>query len=438
MGKWPYRYRFQRRILLSPKLCYRLYGQTIFERRLALTAIELDDYQLKALDKLKNGNILVGGVGSGKSRTGLAYFYQNVCGGSLSDISGLPNAKNLYIITTARKRDKKEWDDELVIFDMYVGEEDNPSEITVTVDSWNNIDKYAHIKDSFFLFDEQRVVGSGVWAKTFIKLAKANEWILLTATPADVWLDLIPVFVANGFYKNRTEFIRRHVVYNNFSKFPKVDHYVEVYRLIRLRDSITVIMHYQNKTIHNPHDVIAPFDKVLYDQVNVSRWNVYEKQPVRDVSEMCYLLRRVVNSDARRVDMVASLLTKHPKAIIFYNFNYERDLLLELAELIDIPIAEWNGHKHEDIPKTDSWMYIVQYAAGAEGWNCIDTDTIIFYSQNYSYKATIQAAGRIDRRNTPFKELHYYYVRSNAQIDQLIKKAFNAKRNFNESMFRDM
>ena len=305
----------------------------------------------------------------------------------------------------------------------------------MTVDSWNNIAKYASIKDAFFIFDEQRVIGSGVWVKSFLKIVKNNQWILLSATPGDTWMDYIPVFIANGFYKNRTEFIRRHVVYNNFTKFPKVERYMEVARLMRIRDSIVVHMHYNKRTIAHDNNIPVPFDRELFNTVMIKRWNIYEKRPIRDVAELCYLMRKVVNSDPRRAGMLKQLLEKHPKVIVFYNFNYERDILLDLGRELGIPTTQWNGHKHEQIPSTDSWIYIVQYAAGAEGWNCIETDTIIFYSQNYSYKATIQAAGRIDRLNTPFTDLYYYYLRSNSIIDLAIQKAFNNKRDFNEHRF---
>ena len=386
--------------------------------------VNLFKHQSAAIEKLKNGNILVGGVGSGKSRTALAYYYFKVCEGN--DIS-MKKPRNLYIITTARKRDTDEWLHECAPFHL--------SDVTVVVDSWNNIHKYTSIKDAFFIFDEQRVIGSGVWVKSYLKIAKINQWILLSATPGDSWLDYIPVFVANGFYKNRTEFIRRHVVYNMRSKYPKVDRYIEVGRLVRLRDAIIVNMYYQKQTSAHDLNVPVSFDKELFNTVAIKRWNPYEKRPVKDVGELCYLMRRVVNSDPRRIDTVRQLTEKHPRVIIFYNFNYERDILLALGAQLGMPIAQWNGHKHEPIPETSSWIYIVQYAAGAEGWNCIDTDTIIFFSQNYSYKATIQAAGRIDRLNTPFTDLYYYYLRSNSAIDLAIQKAFDNKRDFNEHRF---
>ena len=311
----------------------------------------------------------------------------------------------------------------------------NICNVKIVIDSWNNIAKYVCVKNAFFIFDEQKVIGAGLWVKSFLKIVKANQWILLSATPGDTWMDYIPVFIANGFYKNRTEFCREHVVYSRFTKFPKVDRYILVSKLIRYRDAITVHMHYTKRTIPRNHDIIVPFDKELFNTVLVKRWHVYEKRPVKDVSELCYLMRRVVNSDPRRIDIVSQLLQKHPRAIVFYNFNYERELLLQMAASMNIPIAQWNGHKHEPIPKTASWIYIVQYAAGAEGWNCIETDTIIFYSQNYSYKATIQAAGRIDRLNTPFEELHYYYLHSTSAIDLAIQKAFNSKKDFNDRSF---
>ena len=403
-------------------------------------AINLYEHQKDAIEKLQNGNILVGGVGSGKSRTALAYFFTKVCEGKIKTngrggYSPMKKPRDLYIITTARKRDTLEWHQECNPFMLSTEREKSVCGVKVTIDSWNNISKYAHVKDAFFILDEQKVIGSGVWVKSFLKLTKSNQWILLSATPGDTWIDYIPVFIANGFYKNRTEFIRRHVVYNNFSKFPKIDRYIEVGRLVRLRDSIVVIMRYQKRTVTHDNNVPVPFDRGTFDTVMIKRWHIYEKRPVKDVGELCYLMRRVVNSDSRRVDVVAQLMEKHPKVIIFYNFNYERELLLALGEKLQITTAQWNGHKHQPIPETDSWLYIVQYAAGAEGWNCIDTNVIIFYSQNYSYKATIQAAGRIDRLNTPFTDLYYYYLRSNSVIDLAIQKAFNNKRDFNEHQY---
>jgi hypothetical protein len=395
-------------------------------------AIELYEHQKDAIEKLKSGSILVGGVGSGKSRTALAYYFIKECEGKLKinnkgGYSPMKKPKDLYIITTARKRDTLEWENECVPFPL--------GNIKIVIDSWNNISKYINIKNAFFIFDEQRVIGNGTWVKSFLKITQNNNWILLTATPGDTWMDYIPVFIANGWYKNRTEFIRRHVVYNNFYKYPKIDHFVEVDRLIRLRNKIIVNMHYKKQTIAHENVIIVGFDRELFNTILIKRWNIYEKRPIRDIGELCYLMRRVVNSDPRRIDTVAQLLQKHPKIVLFYNFNYERDLLLQLGEKLKITVAQWNGHKHEPIPKTDSWLYIVQYTAGAEGWNCVETNTIIFYSQNYSYKATIQAAGRIDRLNTPFIDLYYYYLRSNSIIDLAIQKAFNNKRDFNENHF---
>lgn len=403
-------------------------------------AINLYEHQKEAIEKLHNGNILVGGVGSGKSITALAYYFIKVCGGKIkingeSGYSPMKHPKDLYIITTARKRDTLEWVKECVPFMLSTTRKDSVCGVGVTIDSWNNIKKYSKIKGAFFIFDEQRVIGNGTWVDAFLKIVKNNEWILLSATPGDIWMDYIPVFIANGWYKNRTEFIRRHVIYSNFTKYPKIERYIEVGRLIRFRNAVLVQMHYQKRTVAHDKSIPVGFDKTLFDTVMVKRWNVYEHRPIKNISELCYLMRKVVNSDPRRIDTVAQIMEQHPKVIVFYNFDYERDLLLQLGERLNIPTTEWNGHKHELIPNTSSWLYIVQYAAGSEGWNCIETDTIVFYSQNYSYKATIQAAGRIDRLNTPFTDLYYYYLRSTSIIDLAIQKAFKNKREFNELSF---
>ena len=405
-------------------------------------AIELYEHQLSAVNRLKNGAILVGGVGSGKSRTALAYFYLKVCEGGL-EINGqgsfepMRHPTDLYIITTARKRDTLDWEKECAPFCLTRERTLSVHDILVTVDSWNNIKKYTEVKDAFFIFDEQRVVGYGAWTHAFLEITKKNKWILLSATPGDCWMDYLPVFMANGYYKSKNEFTKRHVIYsyNGYAKFAKIDRYVETKRLERLRDDILVTMDYEKPTIPHHCDCTCDYDRTLYRRVMRDRWNPYTDEPIQDVSGLCYTLRRVVNSDQSRIDILSKLAEQHEKAIVFYNFNYELDLLRAFAEHMDIPYAEWNGHKHELIPAKDRWLYLVQYTAGAEGWNCIETDTLIFYSQNYSYKIMQQSAGRIDRMNTPFSDLYYYHLRSTAPIDLAIRKALANKKDFNESRY---
>lgn len=390
--------------------------------------VELRDYQQKAVNKMHNGCILNGGVGSGKSRTSLAYYFTHM-GGELYPYSPMTNPKKLYIITTARKRDTLEWEQELIPFLM------SKEENGVVIDSWNNIKKYADVEDAFFIFDEQRVVGSGAWVKAFLKICKSNKWILLSATPGDTWADYIPVFIANGFYKNKTEFIREHVIYSRFTKYPKIDRYINTRRLIRLRDRILVDMDFHRDTIPHHEDIYCNFDAMLYKKIGKDRWNPYKDEPIVNASELCYTWRKLVNSDESRQMALLEIFEKHPKLIVFYNFDYELDILKGLYYGDDVEIGEWNGHKHQPIPETEKWIYLVQYTAGCEGWNCVKTDTIVFYSQNYSYKVLEQARGRIDRMNTPFINLYYYHLKSRSGIDLAISRALKNKKQFNERKF---
>lgn len=378
-------------------------------------SVPLYDYQQDAVDRLKNGSILCGGVGSGKSRTSLAYYYK------------VARTKDLYIITTARKRDTKEWEDEVEPFGI---------KRKVTIDSWNNIGKYKDIAGAFFIFDEQRVVGYGAWVKSFLKITRANEWILLSATPGDTWQDYIPVFIANGFYRNKTEFAREHIIYSRFSKYPKIDRYVNEGKLLRLRRQILVTMDFKRKTVSHHEDIYVSYNIPLYKDVTRSRWDPYKNEPIPDASGLCYVWRKIVNTSEARQLALLEIFEKHPKLIVFYNFNYELDILKEMfGAYAGVQVAEWNGHKHESIPTGPSWAYLVQYTAGAEGWNCITTDTIVFYSQNYSYKIRQQAAGRIDRLNTPYTDLYYYHLKSRSGIDLAISKALKEKKKFNESKY---
>ena len=402
-----------------------------------MEGISLYDYQLEAISRMKNGCVLCGGVGSGKSRTSLAYYYKENGGELGTDrYVRMKNPRDLYIITTARKRDDLEWEGEMTIFLLSTNPEVNAYENKVVVDSWNNIKKYKDVHGAFFIFDEQKVVGSGVWVKTFLNITRKNEWILLSATPGDTWTDYIPVFVANGFYKNKTEFAREHIVYSRFTKYPKIDRYIGTGKLIRLRNSILVDMNFTRHTVSHHEDVYVRYDIDKYKDAGKNRWDPYKNEPIKDASGLCYVWRRIVNSDESRQVAVLELFEKHPKMIIFYNFNYELDILKEVfGEIEGVEVAEWNGHKHQPIPTGKSWVYLVQYTAGAEGWNCIRTDTTVFYSQNYSYKVMSQAAGRIDRLNTPFTDLYYYHLKTRSGIDLAISRALREKRNFSERKY---
>ena len=431
-----------------------------------MAGVQLYDYQEDALNRMMNGCILNGGVGSGKSRTSLAYYYV-LNGGEVNTskyIPMRPKPKDLYIITTARKRDTLEWEGELTNFRMYTDPDLKRYKHKIVIDSWNNIGKYVDVKDSFFIFDEQRVIGYGAWTKSFLKITvkNQNEWILLSATPGDTWSDYIPVFIANGWYRNKTDFYKKHAVFSRFTKYPKIEKYINEGRLIRLRRHILINMEFKRKTIPHHEYITTVYDRHMYNYIATNRWNIYEDRPIKNAAEFCYVLRKLVNSDPSRLVEVMGILQKHKKAIIFYSYDYELFLLRRLfseqyriAErndnrndpfpngeepwlyLVDdrYLMREWNGHKHEKIPEGERWAYLVEYMAGSEGWNCIETDTIIFYSMNYSYRIMHQASGRIDRLNTPFTHLYYYHLRSNSKIDAAITNAQKRKKKFNERAF---
>ena len=374
---------------------------------------ELYEHQKKALMNMHNGCILAGGVGSGKSRTALEYYRRNHS-----------NLK-LYIITTAKKRDEMEWEQEILYF---------PGMKAEVIDSWNNIKKYSFVTGAFFIFDEDRITGKGAWVKAFLKIAKNNKWIVLSATPGDCWEDYVPIFIANGFFKNRTEFNQNHVIWNRYTTFPKIDGYVHTGYLNGLRRKILVPMDFERKTVRHHEDIYCSYSIADYKRVIKDRWDIFKEEPFQNAGAMCYCLRKIVNSDRSRLDKVYEIAERKRKVVIFYNYDYELDALKGRFDKGPYEIAEWNGHKHQEIPvKSDNWVYLVQYNSGSEGWNCILTDTIIFYSQSYSYKQTEQAAGRIDRLNTPFVDLYFYHLKSHAGIDLAISRALGNKKNFNES-----
>lgn len=394
----------------------------------------LYDYQMDAVNNMRNGCILNGGVGSGKSRTGLYYYFKEQGGSINQDYVPMKNPKDLYIITTAMKRDSLEWEGELTYFLLSKNPEVNYYKNKVVIDSWNNIKKYKDVYSAFFIFDEDRVTGSGVWVKTFLNIARKNNWIILSATPGDQWSDYIPVFIANGFYKNKTEFIREHIQYDPHCRnYPKIIGYRNTGRLIRLRNQILIDMDFTRHTTPHHEDVYVKYDISKYKDAIRNRWDIFKNEPIQQASGLCYVLRRIVNSDESRQVALFEIFEKHPRMIVFYNFDYELDILKGMHFGDNVDIAEWNGHAHQPVPNGKSWVYLVQYTAGAEGWNCIKTDTIVFYSQNYSYKVLAQACGRIDRLNTPYMDLYYYHLKTRSGIDLAISKALAQKKQFNET-----
>ena len=377
--------------------------------------VKLHPHQEEALERLKSGKVLVGGVGSGKSLVGASWALKQ------------PNSGGIVVITTARKRDSLEWVGEFAMAGS--GMEG------ITVDSWNNISKYADARDTVFIFDEQRVVGSGKWVKAFLKITKRNKWVLLSATPGDTWLDYIPLFLANGFYKNKTEFYEDHVVWDRFARYPRVERFVAVRRLEKLRRRILVDMPVARHTVRNRIYVPVRYRVTEYNEIMKKRFDPYKKEPIASAGELCYVLRKCVNQDRDRLEAVRGILKKRSRIIVFYSFDYELEILRELSDTC--VVKEWNGHKHEPVPDGDRWVYLVQYASGAEAWNCTVTDTIVFYSLNYSWKVMEQSEGRIDRMNTPFTNLWYYFLESESAIDQSIKKSLEQKKKFNEKVFAD-
>lgn len=382
--------------------------------------IELKPHQLEVIDKLGNGKILYGGVGTGKTVTALAYYQKYEA------------PKDIVVITTAKKRDDLDWEGEAARFGISVDPEIT-SDGALLVESWNNISKFVDYEGYFFIFDEQRLVGSGAWVKSFIKIAQKNNWIMLSATPGDTWVDYAPVFIANGYYKNITDFRMQHVVYDRHYKFPKIKGYINEHKLNLLRNEVLVEMFFMRHTERILNYLDVDYEQELFDLAWKKRWNPYEDQPIRDIAELFRVARRIVNCDPSRVAMIRKLLTCHDRMIIFYNFNYELELLRELSDTVSV--YELNGHKKDPLPTEEKWVYLVQYVAGAEAWNCTTTNAMVFYSLTYSFKHFEQSQGRIDRLNTPYEQLYYYILASNSKVDVAVRDALAHKRAFNEREF---
>lgn len=397
--------------------------------------------QIQAVRQLQNGSILAGGVGSGKTLTSLAWYLTSVCnaasfkeGGSLikKKVKGSPT---LYVITTAKKRDSLEWEEEAARLGLSTDPACSFTGSSIVVDSWNNIGKYSDREHAVFFFDEQRASGSGRWVKEFLKITRKNTWLLLSATPGDVWMDYLPVFMAHGFFRTRTEFMEDHVIFDRFAKYPKVKRYIGEAKLQRLCRSILVEMPVERHTTRERETVYCDYDRDLYKWVVKNRMDPWTEEPLRDAGGVCRILRKVVSDNDWRSEQAKRILSSNERVIVFYNYNYELDRILAVAESLGLPTAQWNGHRHDAIPAEPRWVYICQYTSAAEGWNCTSTDTVLFWSLNYSWRVTEQCEGRIDRLNTPYSRLKYYFLESHSSIDEAVRRSLSSKKVFNERAF---
>lgn len=392
--------------------------EDILER---LYDLHLDKGQTQAIQDLRSGFILRGGVGSGKSRTSLAYI-----------LTSEYNGRDIYIITTAKKRDTHEWDQEAAILGWQV---DGPcwDNMTLTIDSWNNTKKYKDVKNAFFIFDEQKTSGGGAWAKTFLKIAKSNGWLLLSATPGDRWMDFWPIFVANGFYKNKTEFLDQHVMFRPFTTFPQISGYKHVKKLEFLLRSISVGIDVEKHVTWHEEDVYCDYNRALYQQIVKTRCDPKTLEPYDSMTGMVWGLRRLVNGSQGRLEALERVCRDHERVIVFYTTNFELEMLGHWLNKNDILWHQYNGQVHEPIPNTRRrWVYLVNYMSGAEGWECASADTVVLFSTNYSWRTLEQCKGRIDRRNTPWDILYAYHFVSIAPIDKAIRTANHNKEMFNE------
>ena len=397
--------------------------------------------QIQAVRQLQNGSILAGGVGSGKTLTSLAWYLTSVCnaasfkkGGSLAK-KKVKVSPTLYVITTAKKRDSLEWEEEAARLGLSTDPACSFTGSSIVVDSWNNIGKYSDREHAVFFFDEQRASGSGRWVKEFLKITKKNTWLLLSATPGDVWMDYLPVFMAHGFFRTRTEFMEDHVIFDRFAKYPKVKRYIGEAKLQLLRRSILVEMPVERHTIRERETVYCDYDRDLYKWVVKNRMDPWTEEPLRDAGGVCRILRKVVSDNDWRSEQAKRILSSNERVIVFYNYNYELDRILAVAESLGLPTAQWNGHRHDAIPAEPRWVYICQYTSAAEGWNCTSTDTVLFWSLNYSWRVTEQCEGRIDRLNTPYSRLKYYFLESHSSIDEAVRRSLSSKKVFNERAF---
>ena len=409
-----------------------------------MTGIILKPFQENCLERLSTGKVLAADTGAGKSIMSLAWYLSKECASDEHSLKSGAKAwtlyhgsPDLYIITTPKKRDSEEWESDLSKFNLVKGRNSKEmGEVNIFIDSWNNIKKYTEIKNSVFIFDEQRAVGSGTWAKSFVKIAKQNHWIMLSATPGDTWSDWCPLMIAKGYYPNRTAFFNKHAVYNPYVKYREIIRWDNTDELEYYRSKMLVTCRMEKKTTRHFEEVIADCsNKYEVKRAYKERTNPKTGEPFKSASELCAYTRNIINTDPTRSAVGLKIIQMYDRIIIFYTLTDELEGIKWACNKAGRKMYFYNGEIHDQVPTGNNWAYIVQYTAGSEAWNCTTCNAMLFWDLTYSYKQFKQATGRIDRLNTPYSDLYYYAIRSYMPLDLAIRRALREKKDFNSRGF---
>lgn len=392
----------------------------------------LYNFQRQLLNSIEENYIIAADTGTGKTMMAIHHYLKHNTG------------EPLLILAPPQKIKEGGWQREL----DFVASHYN-IEIPYDIISYGVLSKrWKEYKDWFLVMDECHYVKNPTSqrGKAAINLTKqSTNFLLLSATPSsNGWGDTIAYMIMFGYYKNKTQFLKEHAVYNRIDYGNGPVNVVSDYR-----DQEKLQKLYQSFSIKLAKEDCLDLPPLVFEKVHFKpskEYNIIKKDRVLgeelfdNISKLQHGLRFYANQ-ADKLKYTEMLLEgTEENVIIFYNYKQENEELKKIAKKLKKKVFEVSGSK-TNLPDKEKWtslknsVTIVQYQAGAAGIELQYANIVIFHTPTYSYQDYEQALGRAYRNGQTKKVTVYQYITKNT-IETSIYQALAAKKDFTEELFR--
>lgn len=416
---------------------------------------KLFDYQQKIVDnELKPSSALFMEPGTGKTVTSLALFKKS------------KQTKILVICILSKLQD---WQDDLKSecnIDAIILNKGTKKNTEILLENKSN----AHIinfesvwrckeilkrvdKDTYIIVDESHKIKSvkSNIGKFMQKLKiKTKYKCILTGTPQsrgyiDYFNQLSFIDMITVPFKtfNDTFCVYEIEQYNGFP-FKKLIGYKNTKELDKIINENCVFFKRDIKNKQIPKEIDIKFDKPK-KYAFFKRVRIYEDFVADNASKLFVNLRKMCSGnidkyevDKQKIQWLEDFCENlNFRLVIFYNFNFEKDKIIELMKKLKIPYSQFNGAVKDlsNFNKYENGVVLCQYQSASLGLNdLVKSNVCILYSPSLNYTDYTQSKKRIDRIGQTKKPL-FYNLYCKDTIEEKILETIKKGQDFDNKMF---
>lgn len=278
--------------------------------------------------------------------------------------------------------------------------------------------------------------------KNLIKLTKSSyitTTLGLSATPfSNSYIDVAPYLILAGFYKNKSQFLKRHI--KHFDKYfapitgPGTGIVAKSYfkdpdlitkRFESIKVSIDTSQYYPKVERFHIKSHLNKDTATQYRQIKLDyKHHINYEYPIQARTEQ---QRLISNHDYEKDLQLLKILQwrkniKQAPVLIFYQYSSSLANLLQVLTqsypLYKIKIINGNHRLNfEQAPSNPDTIILIQYQAGGEGLDWQWSNLSIFYEAPVQYEKLVQARGRNVRDKSIMKRVYHYELESANTID---------------------